>query len=56
MDGTAVDGGYPQPAVARRTDYSVIDAGFVGSAEARKLHQLAAEVADEYGAAMRIVR
>jgi DNA gyrase subunit B len=55
-DGVAVDGGYRLSRLWRGvTDYHVIDAAFVVSAEARKLHQLAAEVADEYGTAMRIV-
>src|SRR5689334_2021533 len=55
-DGVAVDGGYRLSRLWRGvTDYHVIDAAFVVSAEARKLHQLAREVADEYGAAMRVV-
>jgi DNA gyrase subunit B len=55
-DGVTVDGGYRLSRLWRGvTDYHVIDAAFVVSAEARKLHQLASEVADEYGSAMRVV-
>jgi DNA gyrase subunit B len=55
-DGVAVDGGYRLSRLWRGvTDYHVIDSAFVVSAEARKLHQLAAEVADEYGSAMRVL-
>ena len=35
------------------TDHHIIEAGFLGSAEARKLHALAAEQADSYRAAAR---
>jgi DNA gyrase subunit B len=37
------------------SDHHVIDAAFLGSAEARKLHVLAAEQADAYGAPSRLI-
>jgi DNA gyrase subunit B len=37
------------------SDHHVIDAAFLGSAEARKLHTLAAEQADAYGTPSRLV-
>ncbi len=37
------------------TDHHMIEAGFIGSAEARKLHAIAAEEADSYRTASRLV-
>ena len=37
------------------TDHHMIEAGFIGSAEARKLHAIATEEADSYRAASRLV-
>jgi DNA gyrase subunit B len=37
------------------TDHHMIEAGFIGSAEARKLHSIAAEEADSYRTASRLV-
>jgi DNA gyrase subunit B len=49
------DGGYHLRRVWRGvTDHHVIDAAFVGSAEARKLHGLAAEEAESYRASSRL--
>jgi DNA gyrase subunit B len=54
--GVAVGGGYRLSRLWRGvTDHHVIDTAFLASAEARKLHGLAAEVAGEYASAGRVV-
>jgi DNA gyrase subunit B len=53
---TTEDGGYHARRVWRGvTDHHVVDAAFVQSAEARKLHTLSAEQADSYVAVSRLV-
>jgi DNA gyrase subunit B len=52
----AEDGGYHLQRLWRGvTDHHIIDAAFIRSAEARKLHSLSAEQAESYGATARLV-
>ena len=52
----SVDGGYHLQRLWRGvTDHHIIDAAFIRSAEARKLHALAAEQAESYRATARLV-